>query len=410
MRARQWAALALVTATLAAGCGSKGQASKGATGDTLRFGASLSLTGGLAREGGLTKEGYEVCQKAVNVKGGVQVGSKRLKLEIQYQDDTSKPDTSAQLIDQFNDKGVQLVLGPYGSATTEAAAAVVERNGQVMSDSSGAEDLIFTKGYRQTFAVLSSARQYAAVMVQALNESAVPKPTTVAFLSADDGFSMTVTQGGTDEARKLGFKVLATEYFPSGTTDVSSALTKIKPLKPDVIIGSVHLAEGIAIIKQSRELGISPSGGFAETVAPPTPDFASSLGKAADGVLGSTQWSSRTAGKDKWIGTADDYIKLFAGQYGGRKPEYHAAEATAACIAMVDAVEKAGSTDPDRVRDAFAALDESTFFGPLKFNSAGQNIAKTMEVMQVRNGKPVTVWPKAVAESPMVWPAMGNHS
>jgi branched-chain amino acid transport system substrate-binding protein len=392
-----------------AGCGSKGAAPDTGTGiGTLTLGASLSLTGSLAREGILTKEGYEVCRTVVNGKGGVSVGGKKLRLDIRYQDDTSKPDTAAQLLDQFNDDGVKLVLGPYGSATTGAAAAVVERNKQVMADSSGADDAIFTKGYRRTFAVLSPATSYAASMVQALFDLADPKPKTVAFISADDGFSKTVTKGGVARAQQLGFTVLDTEYVASGTSDVSGALTKIKPMKPDVIIGSVHLAEGVAIIKQAKELGVNPPGGFAETVAPPTPDFVQTLGPSANGVLGSTQWTVLTAGSDKWFGTAKDYAATFAKQYNGRAPEYHGAEASAACLALVLAVEKAGSTDPDKVRDALAGLDEQTFFGPLKFTPTGQNTTKTMGVIQIQDGKPVPVWPKDSSQSALIWP--GNKS
>jgi branched-chain amino acid transport system substrate-binding protein len=409
MHVRRITVLAAAT-VMVAGCGSKGEHQASGGGDTLKVGASLSVTGSLAREGGLTKEGYQLCQQAVNAKGGVQAGGKHLKLAIQYQDDTSKPDTAAQLVDQFNDKGVKLILGPYGSATTEAAAAVVERNGQVMADSSGADDKIFQKGYKRTFAALSPAHSYAASMIQAIAELAQPKPSTIAFLSADDGFSKTVAEAGTAEARRLGFKVVATEYFPNGTSDVSSALTKVKSLKPDVIVGSVHVVEGIAIIKQAKELGVTPSGGFAETVAPPTPDFAKSLGPDAEGVLGSTQWTDKTVGKDKWMGTAADYKTAFSAAFGGRAPEYHGAEATAACIALVDAVEKAGSTDADKVRDALAGLDEPTFFGPLKFTAAGQNLTKTMQVIQVQNGKPVAVWPKDIAEAKLIWPGTGKRS
>jgi branched-chain amino acid transport system substrate-binding protein len=395
----------LVVAMATAGCGSKGAApgDKGGGSGTLTIGASLSLTGSLAREGLLTKEGYDVCQKVVNGKGGVSVGGKSYMLDIKYQDDTSKPDTSAQLVDQFNDQGVKLILGPYGSTTTAAAAAVIERNGQVMADSSGADDTIFTKGYKRTFAVLSPASTYAASMVQAIVELAPTKPKTVAFVSADDGFSKTATKGGQDKAKELGLTVVDTEYVPNGTSDVSSALTKIKPFNPDLIIGSAHLAEGVAIIKQSKELGVKPAG-FAETVAPPTPDFVQTLGASAEGVLGSTQWTVKTQGSDKWFGSAPDYAKTFSDQFSGRQPEYHGAEATAACLALILAAEKAGTTEPDKVRDAMAALDEQTFFGPLKFSPQGQNVTKAMGVLQIQNGKPVPVWPKESSSASLVWP------
>jgi branched-chain amino acid transport system substrate-binding protein len=400
-------AVVVVTAAstlVMAACGSKGEQTSGSSNTgTLAIGASMSLTGQLAREGALTKEGYELCQDKVNAKGGADIGGKKVKLDIQYQDDTSKPDTAAQLVDQFNDKGVKLILSSYGSANTEAQAAVVERNGQVMADSAGADNKIFEKGYKRTFAVLSPATEYAASMVKAIKELAQPQPKTVALLSADDGFSKTVAQGGAAAAKAAGYTVLDTEYFPNGTSDVSAALTKVKGSKPDVIIGSVHLVEGVAIIKQAKELGVVPSGGFGETVAPPTPDFAKTLGHDAENVLGSSQWTDSTKGSDKYFGTAKDYAKDIQAKYG-HAPDYHDAEASAACLALVLAAEKAGSTDANKVRDALASLDTESFFGHIKFNDKGQNVYKPMSVIQIQNGKVVTVWPTDAAEAKMIWP------
>ncbi|MGH3446666.1 MAG: amino acid ABC transporter substrate-binding protein [Nocardioidaceae bacterium] len=392
-----------VTALAVAGCGSKGSQSSG-TGDsdTLTLGAPLSLTGSLAREGTLTQEGYKLCQQEVNAKGGVPVGDKKLKLKIKYQDDTSEPDVAAQLVDQFNDHGVKLILSSYGSSNVAAQAPVVERNGQVMVDSAGADDTIFTQGYKRTFGVLSPATAYASSIVKAIDDLAKPRPKTIAFLSADDGFSKTGAKGGAAQAKKLGFDVLPTEFFPAHATDVSSSLTKIKGDKPDVIIGTVHIEEGVAIIKQAKELGITPAG-FGETVAPPSPDFAKTLGKLANGVLGSSQWTETTSGSDKYFGTAKEYAAAIKKKFG-HVPDYHNAEATAACLAMVLAVEKAGATDPDKVRDALAGLDTESFFGHIKFNDKGENLYKPMSVIQVQDGKVVTVWPKDAAEAKMIWP------
>ncbi|MFL5842889.1 MAG: amino acid ABC transporter substrate-binding protein, partial [Thermoleophilaceae bacterium] len=392
----------------AVGCGKGGgnDDGGGTKGGKVQVGAALSLTGSLAKEGALTKQGYQLCQEKVKEHGGIDVGGKKVQLSISYSDDKSEPDTAARLVDNLNDKGTKLVLGPYGSPSTEAAAAAIERNGQVMVDSSGADDNIFTKGYKNTFAVLSPATKYAAVMIDAIAEGANPKPKTIAFLSADDGFSQTVTKGGVAAAKKQGMRVVAQESFPEHTTDVSSALTKVRPKNPDLILGSVHVEEGIAIVKQAKELGVKPAGGFGETVAPPTPDFKDALGGSADGVVGSTQWTAAAKGEDKIFGTAADYARDYEKRFG-KTAEYHSAEAAAACLALALAVEKAGSTEPQKVRDALAGLDEQSFFGPIKFDDTGQNQTKPMAAIQIQNGEVVTVFPKDQQEKPLQWPAGG---
>ena len=372
--------------------------------ETLTLGAALSLTGKLSREGTLTRDGYELCKEVVNSKGGVDVGGTAHSLEIVYQDDTSTPDVAAQLVDGFNDQGIKLVLGPYGSASTEAAAAVVERNAQVMVEGAGADDKMFEKGYTRTFAVLSPATNYLGSIVRAVAELADPKPQTVAILSADDGFSVTAAEGGRAEAEAQGMEVVAVEYFPNGATDVSAALTKIRPLDADLVLGSVHLAEGIAIIRQSSELGVAPTGGFGLTVAVPTPDFAQTLGPLAENVLGSSQWTPQVDGSDEWFGSAQDYAARFTQRFN-TDPEYHHAEASAACLAMVMAIEQAGTIEPDPVREALDGLDADSFFGRITFDDTGKNAEKPMSVVQIQGGKPLAVWPAAEGIADLIWPA-----
>ena len=160
--------------------------------------------------------------------------------------------------------------------------------------------------------------------------------------------------------------------------------------------------EGVAIIKQAKELGVTPTG-FGESVAPPTPDFAKTLGAQAENVLGSSQWTDATKGTDKYFGSAKDYAKDIQAKYN-HVPDYHNAEASAACLALVLAAEKAGSSKADAIRDALSGLDTESFFGKIKFDSTGQNLYKPMSVIQIQNGKALTVWPTESAEAKMVWP------
>jgi branched-chain amino acid transport system substrate-binding protein len=405
-RFKSIAACASVLALAVAGCGKGGDGGGGGsvTGSKLNVGAALSLTGSLAKEGRLTKQGYDYCAEKVNGKGGVAVADKKYKLALSYKDDKSEPDTAAQLVDQFNDSGKKLVLGPYGSPSTEAASAVIERNGQVMVDSSGADNAIFAKGYKNTFAVLSPATDYLSTIVKAIAAQANPKPKTVAIISADDGFSKTAAKGGVAEAKKQGMSVLTTQFVAEHTTNVSSALTKIKSRNPDLILVSGHIEEGIAAIKQSKELGVKPSGGFGETVAPPTSDFRKTLKNDANGVVGSTQWTTDTKGRDNIFGSAADYARGFKQKFG-EDAEYHSAEAAAACLALVKGVEKAQSTDAAKVRDAIASLNIASFFGPIRFDPTGKNVSKPMAAIQIQDGKVLTIYANDKAAGSLQWPA-----
>jgi branched-chain amino acid transport system substrate-binding protein len=245
-----------------------------------------------------------------------------------------------------------------------------------------------------------------AIMIEAITNSANPKPKTVAMLSADDGFSQTAAKGGVEAAEKAGLKVVAQESFPEHTTDVSSALTKVRGKDPDLILGSVHVEEGIAIVKQSAELGVQPRG-FGETVAPPTPDFSKALGSSANGVVGSTQWTPEVTGTDEVFGSAQDYAADFKKRFGA-DAEYHSAEGAAACLALVLAVEDAGSADPEKVRDSLAALDTESFFGPIKFDDTGKNVTKPMSAIQIQDGKVTTIYPEEQAQAKLQWPATGG--
>ena len=218
MRGRVGVAVALL---LLAGGRARSSAAAATPKDTVTIGAALSLTGSLSREGVLTREGYDRCAEVVNRKGGVRVGGRSYRLALRYQDDQSTPDVASRLVEQMNSSGIKLLLGPYGSASTEAAAAVVERNGQVMVEGAGADDKIFAKGYHRIFAVLSPASRYLASIVQATVELGQEKPKRVAIISADDGFSKTAAEGGRAEARRQGLDVVGVQYVPNGTTDVS---------------------------------------------------------------------------------------------------------------------------------------------------------------------------------------------
>src|SRR6185503_7932891 len=101
--------------------------------------------------------------------------------------------------------------------------------------------------------------------------------------------------------------------------------------------------------------------------------IAEKQGKAAEYAVCGSQWDRSLAYKDRWFGTAEDYAKRFEQRFKYEAP-YQAAESTASVLTFVDAMERAGSLDKDKVRDALAKTDMTTFYGPIKFRSEERRV------------------------------------
>jgi branched-chain amino acid transport system substrate-binding protein len=375
--------------------------------DTIVFGAALAATGATAREGQLTKEGYDFWKDYVNAHGGLKVGGKTYKVDIAYADDESNPQTAARLIEKFvSQDHVNFILGPYGSPNTATAAAVVERLKVPMVEGNGAAESIFSQGYKYTFAVLAPGKRYLeGVLDMALHQK--NRPHTVAIASANDAFSVEVGQGAANYAAAHGLQVVYNNKYPANTTDVSAVVSAIKAANPDVILNGGHLSEALLLHRTFKEQNVNARI-FAYSVGPDTPDFRKTLGNDADFVFGATQWSptAKYRGEPGFIGASKVYAAEFNKKYG-HIPDYHNAESTAACLAFQYAIEKAGSLDPQKVRTALEKLDVVTFYGILKFDQRGINIWKPMAVNQIQKGDLKTVWPMGVQDAQPMYPTPG---
>jgi branched-chain amino acid transport system substrate-binding protein len=374
--------------------------------DSIVFGAAISITGKTAKEGEYTRDGYQFAIDKINQMGGIKIGGKSYTVALKYYDDETKPERTAQLLEKLiNEDKVNLLLGPYGSSPTGTAAPIAERYKIPMVEANGAAETPFSKGYTYSFMILSPAKLYLRGIIDVVR-SKDPSVKTVAILGENESFSKEVAQGAAEYAKEKGMEVVYDELYPSNAQDVSALLTAIKGKNPQVILGSGHLQDSLLIVKQARDLNVSPKAmGF--SVGPSSPEFRANLGKSADYVYGATQWTEalRYNGDDPWK-TPKSFGEAFRSKHPDYKViPYQVAESAVAVIAYQRAIEKAGSLDPTKVRDALAAIDLSTFYGRVKFDSRGVNTFKPMAVEQYHpDGEKYTVWPADVAEKAALYP------
>lgn len=370
--------------------------------DVITLGAAVSKTGKYATNGKHTINGYNLAVKRINAMGGVKVGGKSYKLKIIYYDDESRGARGAQLAERLiNQDRVKYMLGPYSSGLTKAIAPITEKYKIPMVEANGASRSLFTKGYKYLFAVLSTSEQYLASAIalaaeQAKKAGRKPSSVKVALAFENDAFSQDVRAGVIEDVKKHGMRIVIDGKLPPELNDMTAILRKVKVVKPDLLVVSGHSKGAALAIRQLAAMKVNvpmlamthcDSAGVIKKYA-----------KNAEYTLCASQWAPTLSYKDKLFGSAGDFSTTFKKAYG-YAPPYQAAESAAAVMVYADAFARANSLNTGKVRAALAATNFQTFYGNVKFDGSGKNIAKPMVLYQIQDGKYKVVAPTKWASS-----------
>jgi branched-chain amino acid transport system substrate-binding protein len=380
--------------------------SEAPTGDPIRIGAAMALTGDFSPDTSLVRDGYEFAVEAINAAGGVNVDGVSRPLELIVRDDGSDREVSARLLEQLiAEEEVDILLSPWGSGNTNAVAPISERYDRVMVAPLAASDEIWEQGYEYLFGMLPLGSDNERPMVQMAQELGAER---IAIITTDDLFPGLAAEGAVEEADALGMEVVVNEIYPPGSVNVGPLVTQLIDADPDFVIAPVDVADAIVLIQQMKELQYVPPA-LALSGATFVPDFLDNVGADAEGLFGIVHWFRTLPWSDDLFGTAEQYANDFEAAYGYR-PTHDNTAASAAVEVLKLAIEAAGSLDQTAIRDALRAMDIETVFGPVNFDdTTGRNIGLEYPV-QIQGGEPVIVYPAEAASADAQYPieAWGN--
>lgn len=398
VRALDWTLASLAAAGMLLAAAPPGAAGEG----VVRLGAALPLTGPLATDGKKQQRAYELWKELVNAQGGVRVGSDRYRAEIVYYDYESKTPTATKLVERLiAQDGVRFILGPFGSGATGAVSAITERSGAVLIAPLASSPALYTRGYRFFFGVLAP-NEYLFTDFFGLLEAQRPRPTTIAIVHRNEFFPTAVANEAKAAVTARGMQVVYFETFPAGSKDMSAWLTVVKSKDPDVLFVSGNPDDLILATKQARELAVSPKMLYM-IPGPAFTEYAEALKEDAGFVTTSTWWVENLPYTGPVFGSSETFGREWRRRFG-EEADYNAAASANAALLFQLAIEAAGSTDPKAVRDALAALRTTTFFGPVRFNENGQNVAGRTAFIQIQNEKRMILAPKEIANATLVYP------
>jgi branched-chain amino acid transport system substrate-binding protein len=359
---------------------------KASAADTIRIGAPVPLTGGIASEGVKQKNGFELWAETVNAAGGIKVGSAKSKVEIVYYDYESATPKAVQLTEKLisGDK-VNFLFSPYGSGAAKAAASLSMRYKIVTISPSASSKEVFSKDNPYLFGVLTDNGTGIRSMVAYLKEHA-PQIKKIAIYARNDLLGLSMANAANDGGKAGGYDIVYFEKYPLNATDHSAGLSAIVPLKPDWVFVTGYTDDLILIRKQMADLRLTPPV-VTMIAGPAYPDFTKSLGPLANGVTSQAYWFSTLKTKSTDLfGSTESYAKAYQAKYGA-EPDYASAAASAAGIVLQTAIERAGTIETEAVRKAIATGDFNTFYQDLRFGEDGQNANSASPVFQIQDGK-----------------------
>jgi len=359
----------------------------------IQLGVSLSITGKqYSIQGGYGREGYLLCQKHVNAQGGV-LGR---PIEFVIYDDGSDEKTAVRLYEKLiaEDK-VDAVLGPYGSAITDAVADVTEKHRKLMIAPMAATTSIWEKGRRYLIMMFAPVEGLSEGLLDLAARNGLKR---LAVIKLDGLVANAAAKGASELAKRNGLELVYSETYPNGTTDFSDLLNKVKATKPDVLVAaSIRLQDLVTITRQMRGVGLNVAM-FSAVPYGLLPDYYKQLGKEAEFVYSGSFWETGLAypGNREFVAA---YEKEF-----NRAPAVQSAGAYAGCQLLAEMVRRTRSLDSDKLREALLTLRTKTVVGDFAVDERGFQIAHKAITIQWQDGKQVVVWPDELASGKVRFP------
>ena len=341
-----------------------------------------------------------------NLSNGVTLAVEDLKkkgidVELLKEDDTGKPETSMAAFEKLatGDK-VTGIVGPYSSKCAAALAKLAEKYKVPLLIPVASKDDITRQGLKWTFRLSATTNDYATILLDMALK--LGKSKTMAIINENTDFGTSGAKSAKEYAAKKGLTIVAEEAYAPGSPDYRSTLASIKAKNPDLVFMVSYVADAILLMRQSREIGLSPHAFLGAGAGFATVQFAKEK-EISNNVFSSTQWTPDV----NWPG-AKEFNERYKARFG-KEPTYHATTAYASMMIMAESAAKAGG-DSGRTHDLLKRGKWDGIMGVVTFADyegyTNQN-KHQMLVEQIQNGVHETVYPPQFAPKKPVYPFPG---
>jgi branched-chain amino acid transport system substrate-binding protein len=387
---------------------------------TVKIGILWPLTGNAAAAGQASKSAAEVAAEIVNNKhpelGDLPLAATEglpnqggAKLELTFVDHQGNPSLAQQLATRLiTQDTAHVLMGAYQSSCSFTATAVAERYGIPFMVGESAALNITGRGFKWVFRGTPIASDYAATYMRFFEDMKKQGKTiaSIAVVNENTDYGTSVADSIEAAAKKNNIPVAIRIPYSASSTDVSAQVLQLKEKRPDVVIFISYTSDSILYMKTMKNLDYLPPMVIGDDTGFSDPSFIPAVADIAQGAMNRSAWDIGKPGS-----TTSKINEMYKAKTG-RDLDDTSARNMQSFFALADALNRAGSTEPEKIRDALTKTDlkpEQLMMGydGVKFDETGQNILASTYLIQLKDKAYQLVWPDKAAATKLDWPMKG---
>lgn len=393
-----------------------------AQGTTVKIGAIYPMSGNAASTGVHTKAAFDVAVDIINngnpALGNLPVtknaGLKGLggaKVEVVFADNQGNPAVGQnQALRLITEEKVVALSGSYQSGVTLTTSAIAEKYGIPFLNGESVAANLTERGFKWFFRTTPVAGDFAKIYLDFLKDmkAAGQKTDNIALVHENTEYGKSVATVITDMFKANGLGIALDIAYSANTTDVQSQVLQLKDKKPDVVIMISYTSDAILYAKTFQALDYKPPMLIADNAGFSDPSTLKAVGKQIQGIFNRSSFAIGPPGSPTYL-----INELYKKKSGGDDMDDTVARQMQGFFVLIDAIDRAGSTDPAKIQAALKATDlkpDQLIMGykGVKFDDKGQNILAAGLVIQLQDGENyVPVWPKEQAKAAPAFPYKG---
>jgi branched-chain amino acid transport system substrate-binding protein len=370
----------------------------------ILIGSLHPITGPTAYDGLSIADGFQLAIDHKNAAGGIKsMGGAKMKVILM--DTESKPKVGESAAEKMIRDGCIALAGCYNSPVTMIATQVAERNAIPFLVTISVADEILERGFKYTFRTQPDSSNMAELTCKYTRQLVDQFKINLKTLSHlyISGFGTSIFNKVQKFASRYGFDIIGGVSYGFGVSDFTTEISKIKAMNSDVIFDTGYLADGILKLKTYADLKVEPKGGIigCSNGAYSNPTTVKELGRLTEYILdGNYYYNPRSP-------LAKRVIEDFGKRFTDVRFQSHSVHAYDAALVLVDALERAASADPKKLRDAIASISLKEHVspgGPIEFDATGQNKNAMITLQQIQKRDIKLVLPEEYSDAKPVYP------